>query len=79
MFQEYWEENKKRVRAFMAAYKNRDPCDWCKRQHPQWHHATVYGDNICHWCYLAVGGRICTQLYPGDEGLPAFHGSLEIL
>lgn len=62
------EDYQKNVAAYHAAYKRRDPCDWCGRQHPNNHHATVYGENICHWCYENIEGKVCTQLYPGDWG-----------
>ena len=56
----------KLVAAYRAAYDRRDPCDVCGKRH-QFHHASVYGENLCHDCYLEKG-EPCTQLYPGDWG-----------
>lgn len=50
--------------------KNRSPCDKCGKVHEKYHHATCYGQNVCHDCYQKHGG--CTQCYPGDRGYPVF-------
>ncbi len=61
------EEYNKLRNAYHAAYTRRDPCDVCGKSHPQYHHATVWGENLCHDCYEAKG-KPCTQIYPGDRG-----------
>ncbi len=59
----------KLVEAYNAAYKRRDPCDICKKQLSH-HHATIFGENLCHDCYLELNPVV--QHYPGDRGLPPF-------
>lgn len=50
--------------------KNRNPCDRCGGV-ANTHHATCYGQNLCHNCYEKAR-HPCTQLYRGDRGYPAF-------
>jgi hypothetical protein len=54
------------VKAYQSAYFFRDPCDNCDNQHPLWHHATVDGRNLCHFCYRIE--RPKTQRNAGDDG-----------
>lgn len=58
------------LRGAWDAAKKRLPCDKCGQVHEKWHHATCFGQNLCHDCY----GKFdpCTQCYPGDRGYPAF-------
>jgi hypothetical protein len=63
------EEKADLQKAYLAASK-RDPCDRCGDIH-SYHHATVYGQNLCHNCW-EKSGRTCTQMYCGDKGYPAF-------
>lgn len=49
--------------------REKQPCDKCGGTEES-HHATVYGQNICHKCYQRYGA--CTQCYPGDRGYSAF-------
>ena len=49
--------------------KDRKPCDKCGGV-AEVHHPSVYGQNICHVCYTKES--VCTQMYPGDRGYPAF-------
>ncbi len=47
--------------------RRRDPCDRCGKEHPMWHHATCFGENLCHDCYMK-NPTICVQHYRGDFG-----------
>lgn len=49
------------------ASKRRAACDRCGRSHPTNHHATCFGENICHDCY-EKNTRVVTQCYRGDLG-----------
>lgn len=44
----------------------RRPCDRCDGTHPQKHHATVTGENLCHDCFAEAGEA--EQRFPGDSG-----------
>ncbi len=56
---------------YQKAYRNNPaPCDTCSQINRP-HHATIYGQNLCHVCYDKAGCP-CTQIYSGDKGYPAF-------
>lgn len=66
-------EEKADLRSAWNRARNREPCDLCRHMDKQWHHATVYGQNLCHSCYKKKEYP-CTQVYPGDRGYPiAYH------
>ncbi len=54
------------VGVYKLAYLSTDPCDNCGNQHLLWHHATVDGRNLCHFCFRIERPR--TQRNSGDNG-----------
>lgn len=52
------------------AANNREPCDRCGGIDHKRHHASYWGQNLCHDCYFKH--KPCTQLYCGDMGYPPY-------